>query len=91
MLFKCIAVSVVALKGKASPVQVLNLRASSGGKVSRAEVLELCSRSRTYPGVQIPQRPSTTNLTQRFIARGKRRYRKVAAEGSSVEQNAGFI
>lgn len=42
MLFKCIVVSVVALKGKAFPMQVLQLCSSNGGMVSLAKVLQLC-------------------------------------------------
>lgn len=89
MLFKCIAVSVAALRGKAFPMQALHLRSSSGGEGFQSRGVRILLLLQ-----EVSWSPNTTKsqynkLHTEVYWKREKRYRKVAAEGSPVEQNAG--
>lgn len=83
--------SVAALRGKAFPMQALHLRSSSGGEGFQSRgvrILLLLQEVSWSPNTTKSQykKPHTEVYWKR-----EKRYRKVAAEGSPVEQNDGFI
>lgn len=84
--------SVAALRGKAFPMQALHLRSSRGGgegfQSRGVRTLLLLQEVSWSPNTTKSQynKPHAEVYWKR-----EKRYRKVAAEGSAVEQNAGFI